>query len=265
MHHARLLTCKYSVQCDGFPALSVQPALFRRQNLPENANGVLECGNLHLARNRGTMAPRTNPEAKFVVSYAVSKTCDKQSRPDEGLESRLRSISAGELWTASLHQHEDRLDARPTEAAGPAVQVGSAAEQFDEFRKQNKRDPYLDAGKLYAVDGALESGNVEKQAAFGKVAYAGELALLLLAVGSPPVPLTDDEHLPVDALRAWVIGAVLSWAALPPGSCPPGDWGTLDGPCRSNPGPFNVKEHANVTMMTAAGSTVNYAVDILLA
>lgn len=33
--------------------------------------------------------------------------------------------------------------------------------------------------------------------------------LLLLAVGSPPVPLTDDEHLPVDALRAWVIGAVL--------------------------------------------------------
>lgn len=57
----------------------------------------------------------------------------------------------------------------------------------------------------------------------------------------------------------------VAWAALPPGSCPPGDWGTLDGPCRSNPGPFNVKEHANVTMMTAAGSTVNYAVDILLA
>lgn len=87
--------------------------------------------------------------------------------------SRGLLLPATRLATGS----KDRLDARPTEAAGPAVQVGSAAEQFDEFRKQNKRDPYLDAGKLYAVDGALESGNVEKQAAFGKVAYAGELAV----------------------------------------------------------------------------------------
>lgn len=32
-----------------------------------------------------------------------------------------------------------------------------------------------------------------------------------------------------------------------------------------NPGPFNVKEHTIITMMTAAGSSVSYAVDILLA
>lgn len=32
-----------------------------------------------------------------------------------------------------------------------------------------------------------------------------------------------------------------------------------------NPGPFNVKEHTMITVMTAAGTTVSYAIDILLA
>lgn len=32
-----------------------------------------------------------------------------------------------------------------------------------------------------------------------------------------------------------------------------------------NPGPFNVKEHTIITMMTAAGSSLSYAIDILLA
>lgn len=32
-----------------------------------------------------------------------------------------------------------------------------------------------------------------------------------------------------------------------------------------NPGPFNVKEHTIITMMTAAGSAYSYAFDILLA
>lgn len=32
-----------------------------------------------------------------------------------------------------------------------------------------------------------------------------------------------------------------------------------------NPGPFNVKEHTIITMMTAAGSASSYAIDILLA
>lgn len=32
-----------------------------------------------------------------------------------------------------------------------------------------------------------------------------------------------------------------------------------------NPGPFNVKEHTIVTMMTAAGSSISYAIEILLA
>lgn len=34
---------------------------------------------------------------------------------------------------------------------------------------------------------------------------------------------------------------------------------------RLNPGPFNVKEHTIITMMTAAGTSVSYAIDILLA
>lgn len=32
-----------------------------------------------------------------------------------------------------------------------------------------------------------------------------------------------------------------------------------------NPGPFNTKEHTIITMMTAAGSSLSYAIDILLA
>ncbi len=32
-----------------------------------------------------------------------------------------------------------------------------------------------------------------------------------------------------------------------------------------NPGPFNVKEHTIITMMTAAGSSISYSIDILLA
>lgn len=32
-----------------------------------------------------------------------------------------------------------------------------------------------------------------------------------------------------------------------------------------NPGPFNVKEHTIITMMTAAGSSISYGIDILLA
>ncbi len=32
-----------------------------------------------------------------------------------------------------------------------------------------------------------------------------------------------------------------------------------------NPGPFNVKEHTLITIMTAAGSSASYAIDILLA
>lgn len=32
-----------------------------------------------------------------------------------------------------------------------------------------------------------------------------------------------------------------------------------------NSGPFNVKEHTIITMMTAAGSSVSYSIDILLA
>lgn len=32
-----------------------------------------------------------------------------------------------------------------------------------------------------------------------------------------------------------------------------------------SPGPFNVKEHTLITVMTAAGSAASYAIDILLA
>ena len=46
---------------------------------------------------------------------------------------------------------------------------------------------------------------------------------------------------------------------------PTRQWKVLGFEFTLNPGPFNVKEHTIITMMTAAGSSISYAIDILLA
>lgn len=105
------------------------------------------------------------------------------------------------------------------------------------------------------------------------------------------MPNTDDPDLPVDTIRAWVIGFITctvvaamnllmgqhytglviqssvvqlvsypmgrGWAAFMP------DVHIFGVPL--NPGPFNKKEHTIITMMTAAGAAMSYAFDILLA
>lgn len=106
---------------------------------------------------------------------------------------------------------------------------------------------------------------------------------------------TDDPELPVDTIRAWTIGAitctvvgacnvllalrpeqlyipstVVQLIAYPMGTAwhavmPTRTYSLFGKQFSLNPGPFNMKEHTIITAMTAAGTTLSYAIDILLA
>lgn len=106
---------------------------------------------------------------------------------------------------------------------------------------------------------------------------------------------TDDTELPVDTIRAWTIGLVLctiigacnvllalrpeqlyipstvvQLIAYPIGTgwhkiMPSRVFRVFGYSFTLNNGPFNMKEHTIITAMTAAGTTLSYAIDILLA
>ncbi|POR31920.1 Sexual differentiation process protein isp4 [Tolypocladium paradoxum] len=175
--------------------------------------------------------------------------------------------------------------------APPGV-VGNPTKELRNFRRQHKWDPFLDNDKLETIDSALDSANIEKQAAVDES---------LIQENSPypevrsSVPPTDDPSMPVDTIRAWVIGAVLctivaacnvllslrrgvisisptvvQLVAYPIGCfaarvLPNRVFRVLGREFNLNPGPFNVKEHTIITMMTAAGTGYSYALEILLA
>lgn len=50
-------------------------------------------------------------------------------------------------------------------ASGSDIDVGDTTAELRNFRKQHKWDPFLDIDKLDNIDNALQSGDVEKQAA----------------------------------------------------------------------------------------------------
>ncbi|TQS31792.1 hypothetical protein Golomagni_07914, partial [Golovinomyces magnicellulatus] len=152
-------------------------------------------------------------------------------------------------------------------------------------------DPFLDLDKLDAVDDALASGNAEKAAAVDESLIQEDSPYPEVRASVPPT----DIDMPVDTLRAWTIGTLLctivaacnvllslrrtpiaitstvvqlvsypigcAWAKFLPETSFTVFGKTID----VNPGPFNVKEHTIITMMTAAGTGVSYAIDILLA
>lgn len=102
---------------------------------------------------------------------------------------------------------------------------------------------------------------------------------------------TDDESLYVDTIRAWTIGflvctvvgsinvllyehylavsitsSVVQLIAYPMGT----GWAKFMPNAKIfgaelNPGPFNKKEHTIITMMAAAGTSISYAISILIA
>ncbi|UNI18463.1 hypothetical protein JDV02_004731 [Purpureocillium takamizusanense] len=159
------------------------------------------------------------------------------------------------------------------------------------FRKQHKWDPFLDIDKLDNIDDALASGNAEKEAAIDESLIQEDSPYPEVRASVPPT----DKEMPVNTLRAWVIGSILctivaacnillnlrrtpisinstvvqliaypigvGWAKYMPDA----SFKVFGATIEVNPGPFNVKEHTIITMMTAAGSSISYSIDILLA
>ncbi|KAH8200631.1 hypothetical protein TruAng_005168 [Truncatella angustata] len=177
-------------------------------------------------------------------------------------------------------------------ATGAAIEVGGATVHFEadlkKFKRLHKWDPFLDVEKLDAVDDILGTDDVEKEAA---------VEVTLLVEDSPyaevraAVQPCDDPETPVGTIRAWTIGwllctivaacnillglrrsptyitaTVVQLIAYPIGT----GWAKFMphariGGLELNPGPFNMKEHTIITIMTAAGASASYAIDILLA
>ncbi|KAJ6784825.1 hypothetical protein PWT90_06805 [Aphanocladium album] len=159
------------------------------------------------------------------------------------------------------------------------------------FRKQHRYDPFLGEDKRDAVDAALDSGNSEKLRDLDSALIQDDSPYPEVRAAVPPT----DEDMPVDTIRAWVIGGILctivsacnvllsmrrtpisisstvvqlvaypigcAWASFVPAKT----FRVFGRTFELNPGPFNVKEHTIITMMTAAGSAISYAFDILLA
>lgn len=165
---------------------------------------------------------------------------------------------------------------------------------LEQFEKEHKLDPNIPIDELNEVDAALASGNAEKGAAIEEA---------LIEENSPypevraAVRVTDPD-VPVNTVRAWVIGMVLctmgsgvnmlfslrnppvafSTFAIQLISYPVGLGWDLVMPNKEfslfglkfnlKPGPFNIKEHVLITVMTNAsygGSGVLYATDVLVA
>ncbi|KAG6012573.1 hypothetical protein E4U54_007449 [Claviceps lovelessii] len=159
------------------------------------------------------------------------------------------------------------------------------------FRRQHQWDPFLDVDKLENIDDALASGNAEKEVAIDDSLIQEDSPYPEVRSSVPPT----DIDVPINTLRAWSIGAILctivaacnvllslrrtpisisstvvqliaypigcGWAKF----MPKHTFNVFGHSLELNPGPFNVKEHTIITMMTAAGSSLSYAIDILLA
>jgi OPT family small oligopeptide transporter len=167
-----------------------------------------------------------------------------------------------------------------------------AGEDLRKFKKQHQWDPFLEISKLDAVDHAIQTGDVEKEAAVESSLLDEDSPYPEVRAAVKPI---DDPTLPVNTIRAWTIGFitctvvtacnvllglrispiiiqsnVVQLLAYPMGVgwakyMPHKRFKLFGHEMDLNPGPFNTKEHTIITMMTAAGSQASYAIDILLA
>ncbi|KAG9250828.1 OPT oligopeptide transporter protein-domain-containing protein [Emericellopsis atlantica] len=192
-----------------------------------------------------------------------------------------------------------RTRARPidgVEASGSDVlpgvgEVGNADGELRNFSKQHKWDPFLETEKLDNIDAAIASGDPEKEAALDESLIQEDSPYYEVRISVPPT----DTDMPINTIRAWTIGALMctivaacnvllnmrrapltitstvvqliaypigcGWANVVPAKT----FRLFGHELSLNPGPFNVKEHTIITMMTAAGSIASYTIDILLA
>uniref|UniRef100_L2FRZ5 Small oligopeptide opt family n=1 Tax=Colletotrichum fructicola (strain Nara gc5) TaxID=1213859 RepID=L2FRZ5_COLFN len=190
-------------------------------------------------------------------------------------------------WRGKVSERPIVVDAVAT---GVDAEVNPDAE-LKKFKKIHKWDPFLDIDKLDVAEEALATGDYEKEKAVEEALHEDSP---YPEVRSSVQPF-DDPELPINTIRAWVIGAIMCtiiaacnillglrrspiiitqtvvqlisypagvyWAKVFPDKT----WHVAGVPFQLNPGPFNMKEHTVITMMTAAGATASYAIDILLA
>lgn len=156
------------------------------------------------------------------------------------------------------------------------------------LRSQHRWDPFMDHDKIDAVDNAIASGDAEKEAAIEQSILQEDSPYLEVRSSVKP---TDDPSEYVETVRAWTIGfiictvvgamnvllyehhlavsistSVVQLIAYPLGT----GWAKFMPNAKIfgaelNPGPFNKKEHTLITMMAAAGTTISYAISILIA
>ncbi|KAH6658562.1 Tetrapeptide transporter, OPT1/isp4 [Truncatella angustata] len=202
---------------------------------------------------------------------------------------KSKGASATEVQTTGFEAH-------PTDSNDlgddVAHDVANANVHLKRVKEQHKWDPFMDYDKIDAVDAALASGDAEKGAAVEVTLLQEDSPYMEVRAAVAPTDNPDDY---VDTVRAWTIGFIVctvvgamnvllyehylqvaitspvvqlisypmgaGWAKFVP------DVGfTLFGrSIRLNPGPFNKKEHTIVTMMAAAGTTISYAISILIA
>lgn len=186
---------------------------------------------------------------------------------------------------------DDTADSTGVEVLPGPGEVGDADAELRNFKKQHRWDPFLDIQKLETIDAAIASGDPEKEAAIDESLIQENSPYPEVQSSVPPTDL----QVPVNTIRAWVIGAIMctivaacnvllslrrspititatvaqlisypmgmAWAKF----IPDRTFRVFGSEVHLSPGPFNVKEHTIITMMTAAGSYPSYAIDILLA
>ncbi|ROV88351.1 hypothetical protein VSDG_09400 [Cytospora chrysosperma] len=164
---------------------------------------------------------------------------------------------------------------------------------LQKFKKLHKWDPFMDIDKLDAADEVLREGDLEKEAVVETSLLEEDSPYAEVRASVKPF---DDPDLPVNTIRAWCIGfitctvvtacnvllalrrapvtispVVVQLIAYPMGkgwhaAMPNWKFRLFGNQFEFNPeSPFNIKEHTIIVIMTAAGSALSYALDILLA
>ncbi|KAK1544729.1 OPT family small oligopeptide transporter [Colletotrichum paranaense] len=194
-------------------------------------------------------------------------------------------------WRGKVGERPIVVDAVSTGVDANGLETVNPEAELKKFKKIHKWDPFLDIDKLDAADAAVQSGDYEKEAAVEAALHEDSPYPEVRASVQP----FDDTELPINTIRAWSIGAIMCTIIAAcnillglrrspiiitstvvqlisyPLGCfcakviPEIKFNLFGHELNTNPGPFNVKEHTIITMMTAAGATASYAIDILLA
>ncbi|KAM0815583.1 hypothetical protein AB5N19_01382 [Seiridium cardinale] len=194
---------------------------------------------------------------------------------------------------ASMAPAEDEATSTTT---GAVIEIGGVEvhpeADLKKFKRLHKWDPFLDVENLDIVDCALATDDIEKEAAVQETLLIEDSPYSEVRAAVRP---EDDPDIPVNTIRAWTIGfllctivaacnillgmrrsptyitaTVVQLIAYPLGRAwhrfiPVKSFTLFGHELDLNPCPFNMKEHTIITIMTAAGASASYAIDILLA